>query len=152
MRFSWLLLFFYVNIFLHTKVENSVSKQGSESKVEGMVSLLLLGKTGHFSATKVSEEHLITQGITKSDEWLTVEKSWKRTWERLCSREHACPGSCGGQRRADRNESEPRNHKVGSIKLYIWACSKISVVGILLERCRRWCPVGSPPVIKSWSN
>ena len=75
MRFSWLLLFFYVNIFLHTKVENSVSKQGSESKVEGMVSLLLLGETGHFSATKVSEEHLITQGITRSDEWLTVEKS-----------------------------------------------------------------------------
>ena len=62
--FSRLLLFFYVNIFLHTKVENSVSKQGSESKVEGMVSLLLLGETGHFGATKISEEYLITQGIT----------------------------------------------------------------------------------------
>ena len=69
----WLLL--CENIFAHTKVENSVSKQGSESKVEGMVSLLLLGETGHFSATKVSEEHLITQGIRKSDERLTVEKS-----------------------------------------------------------------------------
>ena len=67
--------FFYVKTFSHTKVENSVSKQGSESKVEGMVSLLLFGETGHFGATKVSEEHLITQGITKSDEWLTVEKS-----------------------------------------------------------------------------
>ena len=77
MRFSWLLLFFYVNIFLHTKVENSVSKQGSESKVEGMVSLLLLGETGHFGATKISGQHLITQGITKSDVRITVEKVLK---------------------------------------------------------------------------
>ena len=55
------LRFFYVKIFSHTKVENSVSKQGSESKVEGMVGLLLLRKTGHFGATKISEQHLIMQ-------------------------------------------------------------------------------------------
>ena len=56
--------FYRTKIFSHTKVENSVSKQGSESKVEGMVGLLLLRKTGHFGATKISEQHSITQGTT----------------------------------------------------------------------------------------
>lgn len=49
------------------KVENSVSKQGSESKVEGMVSLLLLGKTGHFSATKVSERGSVVESMLALD-------------------------------------------------------------------------------------
>ena len=64
-----------MKIFSHTKVENSVSKKGSEGKVEGMVSLLLLGETGHFGASKISEQHSITQGITKSDERIAVEES-----------------------------------------------------------------------------
>ena len=64
-----------MKIFSRTKVENSVSKQGSESKVEGMVGLLLLRKTGHFGATKISEQHLIMQQITKSNIKITVEKS-----------------------------------------------------------------------------